>query len=140
MPVNLLMNNWEFAIGLLAVGSLAYWWFDEREDSDSAAETIERVGSRAETVTGGIVGGFGSLLVVFASIGLTIGGQLAETGMMLNELLGGIPVIVGHMLFGLLTFAGLSGAIPLSVQQLGFAFVFITTIAVIARYSNAEAA
>lgn len=133
MVVETLTANWELIIGLLAVGLLAYWWFDERGDSNSAADTVERVGGRAEVATGGVVGAFGSLVAVLASIALTIGTEISQAGMMVNEVLGGFSALAGHFVFAIVTFLGVGGYVPISVQQLGFVFVVVTIVVLLNR-------
>jgi hypothetical protein len=134
MSLALLLDNWMLLIGLFTVGLLAYWLLDERGDADGAGDLIERVGERAESVTAGFLDATGSLVVVIASIGITIGAQLMETFGALNEVLGHAPFVIGHGLFALLTFAGLEGYIPLNVVQLGMAFIVITIVALVVRY------
>lgn len=127
-------ENWMLALGLFAVGLLAFWVFDEREDADTPGELVEQVGERAETVTAGFLDATGSLLVVIASIGLTIGAELMGTFAALNELLGHMPFVIGHGLFILLTFAGLEGWIPMTKIHLGIGALVITIVAVIVRF------
>jgi hypothetical protein len=134
--LGVLADNWLIGIGLFALALVLYWTFDERSDTSSAGETIERVGERAEVVTNGFLGAVGSLLVVVASIGLAIGTQLLELGVALNDLLGHVPILVGHLLFGLIAFAGLEGVIPVSQMQLGWIFLLITVVALIAKYGE----
>ncbi len=121
-------------IGLAALGTLAYWYFDERQQTETAAETVENVGSRAETVTGGFVGAIGSLLVVVASIAVTIGTELMSSAGQLGDLLGNAPLLVGHVLAGVLGYLGISGL--LSVQQWGFAFILVTIVALFLKYGD----
>lgn len=135
--VSLVLKHWEIAVGLFAFGLLAFWWLTERQEADDAAETVERVGQRAETVTGGLVGSFGSLMVVLASIGVTIGNELLQTGAMLNDILGGAPVLVGHLIWGGIVFLGLQGYLGgITVMQLGYAFFTITVVALLLRYGS----
>lgn len=133
--VSLLTSNWLTGVGLLAMGLLAYWIFDERGETDSAAETVEKVGERADGFFGGVVGAFGSLAVVVTSIVVTLGDQIVMTIAQLDMIIGNVPVLVGHFLFGLLTFLGLGGIIPISEEMLGFAFILITIIALIRKYA-----
>lgn len=132
MPSNLFWT----AIGLFGVGLLLFWWFDERNDSNSAAETVERVGGRAETVTGGVFGALGSLAVVLVSIALTIGEQLLMTAGELGDLVGQAPVVLGHIAVGVLAWVGLSGMVSLSASQFGWLFVVITLIVLFMRYGR----
>jgi hypothetical protein len=136
MVVSALVANWQIAVGLLAVGLLVYWTLDERRMTSSAGETIERVGARAESVTGGVVGAFGSLVVVLISIAMTVGMEVASTGGDIVPLVTSAPVVVGHTLFGLLTFLGLTGTVPLTTVELGWLFLIITAIALALRFGG----
>lgn len=118
-------------IGLLGVGLLAFWWFDEREEDDRWEDTIERVGERAESVTGGFVGAFGSLVVVAVSILATIGNELV---MAIGDLAGPVsmfPALVGASLIGLLGTVGLSGIVPIEAWQFG---VIVLAVLILASY------
>lgn len=125
-------------IGLLALGMLAYWTFDERRDTDSAGETIERVGERADSAFGGLVGAFGSLVTVVLTILITIGNQLLMIGVQLNDLVEA-PVVIGHLIAGALAYGGFRGYFPISAAGFGYGFVIITGLALFARYSGGGA-
>lgn len=125
-----------YAIGFLAVAMLAYWWFDERDQTDNIADTVERVGARAEVVTGGIVGGLGSLIVVLVSIFVTIGNELVLS---LNQLAPWIqmaPAMVGQVLLGLLALANLQGYVPLKPWQFGTAFIAVVLVSGLLRFTD----
>lgn len=129
-----LAENWMLLVGLFTVGLLAYWVFDERDDAGSPGELVEGVGERAESVTAGFLDATSSLLIVLASIALTIGAELLQTFGALNELLGHMPWAIGYALFSVLTFAGLGGYLPLTFSQLGMACIVIAIIAVVVKY------
>lgn len=114
---------WGFGIivGVLGVMILAYWILDEWRDANDATEVVEGVGERS-----------GSAIVVGTGVLLTIGDQLIQLG---ADLVGMIdaPVVVGHIVGGLLGWLGLQGTISQS-QFLVF-FGIVTVIALIWRAS-----
>jgi hypothetical protein len=122
-------------IGLLALGMLAYWTFDERRNTDSAAGTVERVGERADSALGGIVGAFGSLVTVVLTILITVGNQIMMVGVQLNDLVEA-PVVIGHIIAGALAFGGFRGYFPINAAGFGYGFLIITVAALWARYSG----
>lgn len=117
-----------YVLGFLTVGMLAYWTFDERDQTENLAETVERVGERARVVTGGIFGGLGSLIVVLVSIAVTIGNELVMSFTELAPLIESAPALVGQVLLGLLAMANLEGYVPLEPWQFGA--IFIATLLV----------
>jgi hypothetical protein len=131
-----LADNWLIAIGLFALALVLYWTFDERSDTSSAGETIEKVGERAEVVTNGFLGALGSLAVVGASIAIAIGSQLLELGVALNDLLGHIPFLAGYLVFGVVSMLGIEGRLPVSQMQLGWIFILILVVGLIAKYGG----
>lgn len=127
--ISWLMTNWWAAIGLLAVGLLAYWILDERKDADDPSETIEGVGERADSFFGVGLGAFGSLVVVVISIVITIGNQFAMLGGELVELAtNGPPLLLSNLAGTLLAYAGLSGLVP--VNATAYAIVVLALIVV----------
>lgn len=134
MVMDSLASNWKLLIGLLAVGLLVYWLLDEREDANDASDLIEGVGGRAESATGGVVGAFGSLVIVITSILLTVGRELLATTGDLGMLVEGVPVVIGHLLIGVLAWAGLTGAIQMDASTFGWVFILITVVALGIRY------
>lgn len=130
----ILARDWKLLIGLLAVGLLVYWLLDEREDASDVSDLIEGVGGRAESATGGVVGAFGSLVIVITSIMLTVGRELLATTGDLGMLVEGVPVVIGHILVGVLAWAGFTGAIQMDASTFGWAFILITIVALGIRY------
>lgn len=137
MVWNLLASNPTLSLGIVLATLFVWWFVDEYRDADDREEAIRGTGRRAR-------GGVESLLrysrfsiLGLAGLGATLSMEMLQLAAELNQVLGGAPVIVGHLLFGVLTFAGMAGAVPLTVQQLGFAFTFITVIALILRFSEA---
>lgn len=129
--IDLLLTGWPVIVGLLGVGLLAFWWFDERDDNDRWEDTVERVGERAQAATGGAVGAFGSLVVVIFGIAATIGHELV---MSLAELSGPVaefPALVGGAGIGLLGTIGLSGIVPIKGWQFG---VIVLVVLLLASY------
>lgn len=108
-------------VGVIGVMALIYWVIDEWRDADELEEVVEGVGERS-----------GSALVVTAGVLLTIGDQLVQ---LFADLVGLIdaPVVVGHVIGGLLGWLGLQGAITPREFMLWFGVV--TVIALIWRAS-----
>ncbi|OYR61158.1 hypothetical protein DJ71_24420 [Halorubrum sp. E3] len=117
------VTMWGFGVfvGVIGVMALAYWVLDEWKDADDATEVVEGVGERS-----------GSAIVVTSGVLLTIGDQLIQ---LVADLVGMIdaPVVVGHIVGGLLGWLGLQGTISQS-QFLVF-FGIVTVIALIWRAS-----
>ena len=123
-----------YILGFLAVGLLAYWTFDERDQTENIAETVERVGERAQTVTGGLFGGLGSLIVVLVSIFVTIGNELVLSFTQLVPMLQSAPAVVGQVLLGLLALGNLEGYVPLKPWQLGAIFIAVLLATGVAKF------
>ena len=114
---------WGFGVvvGVIGVMTLIYWALDEWRDADDATEVVEGVGERS-----------GSAIVVMTGVVLTIGDQLIQ---LVADLIGMIdaPVVVGHIVGGLLGWLGLQSTIS-EGQFLAF-FGIVTVIALIWRAS-----
>lgn len=123
-----------YVIGFLTVGMLAFWWFDERDQTENAAETVERVGERARVVTGGLFGGLGSLIVVIISIGVTIGNELVMSLGQIAPWVMEAPAVTGQVLLGLLAMANLEGYVPLKPWQFGTVFIAVLLVTVLLKY------
>lgn len=123
-----------YALGFLTAGMLAFWWFDERDQSENLAETVERVGERARVVTGGLFGGLGSLIVVLVSIFVTIGNELVMSFTELVPFIETAPALVGQVLLGLLAMANLEGYVPLKPWQFGAIFIAILLATGVAKF------
>jgi len=134
MPLDFIMTYGGYALGFLAVGLLAYWTFDERDQTENIAETVERVGDRAQSVTGGLFGGLGSLIVVLVSIFVTIGNELVMSFTQLVPMLQSAPAIVGQVLLGLLALGNLEGYVPLKPWQFGAIFIAILLATGVAKF------
>ncbi|AJF26820.1 hypothetical protein SG26_14325 [Haloarcula sp. CBA1115] len=126
-------------IGLLAVGALALWAFEEYEEADDNTELVERVGERARVTTGGITGGFGSLAVVVTSIMVTIGRELAMAGGELAPLIKAAPALTGEILLGVLAYLQIKGYVPLQPWQLGAIVIAVLVVTIVARYGTSGA-
>jgi hypothetical protein len=124
--VNLLgsVALWGFGvvIGVIGVITLVYWILDEWSDADDATEVVEGVGERS-----------GSALVVLTGVLLTIGDQLIQLVADLITMINA-PVVVGHVVGGLLGWLGLQGTI--SQAEFLFWFAVVTVIALIWRAST----
>lgn len=118
------VSMWGFGvvIGAIGVMVLVYWILDEWRDADDATEVVEGVGNRS-----------GSAIVVSLGVLLTIGDQLIQLGADLIGLIDA-PVVVGHIVGGLLGWLGLRGTI--SQSQFLVLFGVVTVIALIWRAST----
>jgi hypothetical protein len=130
----LIMENWMWAIGALLAGLITYWWWDERGDAESPGDTVDRVTDRAEAATGGTLSGFRALLVGLASIGMTVAVEVLQLASELNEMLGGVPFVVGYTLYGGLSFLGIH--LDVAPQVLGVAFILILLVAGMAKFGQ----
>lgn len=111
--VDFLSGNWLLLIGLLAVGLLAYWAFDERQARGS---TIEGVGERADMFFGGVLGSFGSLVMVVLTILTTIGANLVDlTGTVVMVLENGPPLLLVNIAGAVIGGLGLTGVVDVTV-------------------------
>lgn len=117
------VSMWGFGVvvGVIGVMVLIYWALDEWRDADDATDVVEGVGERS-----------GSAIVVTLGVLLTIGDQIIQLA---ADLLGVIdaPVVVGHVVGGLLGWLGLQGTI--SESQFLVFFAVVTVIALIWRAS-----
>lgn len=132
----ILVANWPWLVGAGLTALVTYWWWDERNSHEhqSAGETVDRVTSRAESATGGFLSGFRALLVGLASIGMTVAVEFLQLASELNELLGGVPFVVGYALYGGLSFVGIRWNVAPTV--LGFAFILILIVAGMAKFGQ----
>ncbi|MFC6785416.1 hypothetical protein ACFQFH_05665 [Halobaculum halobium] len=124
--LSLLAENWMWVIGATLFALIAYWAVDEGRDADDRVETVERVTDRAENATGGFLSGARALLLGFAGIGVTVAGELLGLATALNELLGGVPYLVGMLLYGGLSFAGVYLDVRPATLGIAFLIVFMT--------------
>lgn len=133
-----LVDNWTWLVGALLAALLTYWWWDERgeHENQSPGETVDRVTNRAESATGGALSGFRALLLGVASIGMTVAVEFLQLAGELNELLGGVPFVVGYVLYGGLSLVGINWDI--SPQVLGFAFLLILLIAGMVKFGQPD--
>ena len=113
-------------IGVLALIMLIYWTLNAIRDHDEADEVAEDVASNAR----------GTVLAIFA-VTITIGDQLLQ---LVADLVGTIdsPVVVGHVVGGLLGWFGIRGTI--SASQFVMLFGIVTVIALIWRASTTRGA
>jgi hypothetical protein len=137
MPLDLLVQYWEYIVGFLAVFLLAFWTFDEKDQSDSIGDTVERVGERATSATGGVVGAAGSLAVGIIAVMSTIGDELVMSVMEIVGIVGGDPVLAGGVATGLLGAGGLSGAVAIKPWQFVVVVLGLLVIGVIWREQSA---
>jgi hypothetical protein len=136
--IDLIVANWLLTIGLMAVGLVAFWTFQERENDGS---TIESVGERADDFFGNLLGGFGSLVFVTLTILTTIGAQLVNVSEGLVELAASGPALLLTQLAGILVGAlGLSGvvSVPVAAWLIGGTVLTIIGLAVRRRRMRGE--
>lgn len=133
MALGFLMGYWEYITGFLALFLLAYWTFDEKDQSDSIGDTVERVGERAQSATGGVVGAAGSLMVAIIAVMWTIGDELVMSGMQIAGMLGTDPVLAGGVISALAGTVGLAGIVTVKAWQFGLFAVAVIAVGVIWR-------
>ncbi|WP_181693286.1 hypothetical protein [Natronomonas sp. LN261] len=120
------VSLWGFGviIGVIGLLTLVYWSVDEYREADDANEAVENIADRS-----------GSALVVITGVILTIGDQLAQIGADIAGLIDS-PVIVGHLLGGVLGWLGLQGTI--SQRDFLIFFAIVTLVAVVWRSSQSS--
>lgn len=115
--VAMLTSNWLLLIGLLAVGLVAFWTFQER---DARGSTVQGVGERADDFFGNLLGGFGSLLLVTLTILTTIGANLVNLTEVLVMIAGnGPPLLLVNIATAIVGFLGLAGIVDVSAVAWG---------------------
>jgi hypothetical protein len=127
--LGMLSRNWELTLGGVVLLALAIWTFQEREEGDSAGETVDSVGSRAEGAAGGILSGTRALLLSLLAIVGTVVAEVMQLFNDLGSLIDTAPLLAGHLAYGLLSVFGVELGIPR--ERLGIAFLGITVIALI---------
>ena len=123
-------------VGALAAVVVTYWIAAEYRDADDAEEVAEGVGRRASSSVQGGAKYTRKATVGLAGLGAALGMEVLQLGAGLNEILGGFPVVIGHVAYGAVSLLGITGRLPLDAQTIGFAFIFITTIALVLRATN----
>ena len=109
---------------------------DERDETETAADTTRRVGSRASRAVGGLVG-------VLVAIAIGIGTVIVQTGMQLDELamvtfdaIGANPEAFSGLFVGILGWLGMTGIVVMSpLQFLGIALVIVGLGIALAAYT-----
>lgn len=127
--VSTLSSNWELVGGGLVVVALLYFVYDEREDGDSAGDTIDAVGDRAEGAASGILSGTRALLLSLVAILGTVFAEILQLFNDVSSMVDTAPIIAGHLAYGILSVFGVELGIERS--QLGMAFIAITAIAIL---------
>lgn len=132
-------EHWQTTAGLLAVGVLAYWYFAARQESaGGAANTASAFMGRAERGFGGFFGAVTSILIGVLAIAVTIAGELTRLGVMLDDVVGGAPVVVGHLVWGVISWLGLAGYVPLDPETAGWLFLVLTVAVFVMRFTSAR--
>jgi hypothetical protein len=133
MIASLTSSPW-LIVGLLAALLVLYWAYDEADDADDNAELAAGVGSRARDATVGSARATRMGVIGLAGLGATLGMEALQLAAGLNEIVGGVPVIVGHVVGGGLAWLGITGV--LTPMQWGWAFVSTTIIALVLRFTT----
>lgn len=98
------------AAGLVVGGLLLYWTINEREETDSAAETAERVGEQASDLFGGAVDWLSAIVISTLFIAFTVGGQFLDVIDVALQMIYAAPVMStlfgAGATFGILDFLG----------------------------------
>jgi hypothetical protein len=96
------------AAGLVIGGLLVYWTIKERSETDSTAETAERVGDRASDFFGGAVDWLSAVVLSSLFVAFTVGGQFLDVIDIALQMIYTAPVVStlfgAGITFGLLDF------------------------------------
>ncbi|GGL26100.1 hypothetical protein GCM10009037_07150 [Halarchaeum grantii] len=125
------------ALGVLATFVAASFVWDYLREDRELEDAATRTGERAQRTVKGAAKGSRLAVVGLAGLGASVAAEMLQFAGELNAVLGGAPVLIGHLIFGMATFAGLKGLIPFDVETMGFVFIFVTAIALILRYGSA---
>jgi hypothetical protein len=131
MLLDAVIANWLLTIGLMAVGLVAFWTFQERQNRGS---TVENVGNRADDFFGNVLGGFGSLVFVALTILTTIGANLVDlTEVLVGVVSSGPPLLLVNIAGALLGALGLSGVVDISITAWVIGALTVTIIGLAVR-------
>jgi hypothetical protein len=131
MLLDAVIANWLLTIGLSAVGLVAFWTFQERQNRGS---TVENVGNRADDFFGNVLGGFGSLVFVALTILTTIGANLVDlTEVVVGVVSSGPPLLLVNIAGALLGALGISGVIDISITAWLIGALTVTVIGLAVR-------
>jgi hypothetical protein len=131
MLLDAVIANWLLTIGLMAVGLVAFWTFQERQNRGS---TVENVGNRADDFFGNVLGGFGSLVFVALTILTTIGANLVDlTEGLVGVVSSGPPLLLVNIAGALLGALGLSGVVDISITAWVIGALTVTIIGLAVR-------
>lgn len=87
-------------LGLVVIGVLAWWAFDELEDDDDATDVISKTSGRAEDASRGFLNGTSALIMGIVAVGGTVGMEVFD---------------------GLLSFVDVALTVPMASAQIGTA-------------------
>ena len=122
------------AIATLIGGMLLYWTWTERKDTDSAAETAQRVGEKASGFFGGVVDWFSAAVLSVGFVLLTIGGQLFDLVDVLVQMVSTAPVVSGTLgIGGLLAILDWNGTVGLQAAEWAVIITALIVIGVLGR-------
>lgn len=122
------------ALGLIIGGLLLYWTWTERQETNSAAETAERVGDKASGFFGGVVDWFSAAVLSIGFVLLTVGGQFFDVVDVLVQAFTAAPITASTIgIGGVLAFLDWNGTVGLQFQEWVVIFVALTVVGVIGR-------
>lgn len=121
-------------VAVAAIALVGYWFVDEYLDADEPEDAVRGTGRRAASATESAARGSRVAVVGLAGLGATVGFEMLQLAAELNAILGGAPVILGHLVAGVLGFLGVKGL--LTIQQYGFLFITVTVIALVLRFGD----
>lgn len=133
MQIAGLTVGWEWLIGGVPLVALLYWWYQERQETDGADETIDRVGERARVMTGNLFSATTSLVGAVLLIALTVGSELLAFADDLVMVAGADPTLAGMLSTGLLGVLGISGFWDVSPWTFGVVVLTFTVIVAVWR-------
>lgn len=122
------------AAGLILAALLTYWYLNERKETDSAAETAQRVGDQASGLFGGVVDWFSAVVISSLFVGLTVGGQFLDVIDIALQMLYTAPVVSSILgAGGALAALDALGSISLSAREWTAAVVGLIVLGVLGR-------
>ena len=128
-----MQGNWLFAIGLIVGGLFFYWFVEEADSDDAAADTADRVADRAADLFGGFIGGTGAFIVSMAAIALAGLDQILFIVDLLITMFAGQP-LVSVTLAGIGGIFGLAATLGLPAETAGLLIiVLLVSVALLRR-------
>ncbi len=122
------------ALGLVIGGLLLYWTLKERKETETTAETAERVGENAADFFGGAVDWLSAVLLSVLFVAFTVGGQFLDVIDVALQMIYTAPVV--STLFGtggVLALLDVVGRISLSSMEWTAVIVGLLVVGVLGR-------